>query len=156
MKNGSLGRIAEFETHFDRHRPEEPSSDASKWKNKVMPGGSAVYDLGAHLLDQAVHLLGLPKRVTGFIGSSRAVNSSGFEDSFTVLLHYANGTIVTAKATVISPEEKQLRFWVRGEKGSFKKVSCQGEELGVGSQFCANFSVISTISIFKKINSGLV
>lgn len=123
VKNGSLGRIAEFETHFDRHRPEEPSADASKWKNKVIPGGSAIYDLGTHLLDQAVHLLGLPKRVTGFIGTSRAVNTSGFEDSFTVLLHYANGTLVTAKATVVSPEEEQLRFWVRGEKGSFKKVS---------------------------------
>lgn len=88
----------------------------------MIPGGSAVYDLGAHLLDQAVYLLGLPKRVTGFIGSARAVNTSGFEDSFTVLLHYANGTMVTAKATVVSPEEDQLRFWVRGENGSFKKV----------------------------------
>lgn len=123
VKNGSLGRISEFETHFDRHRPAEPAADASKWKNKVIPGGSAIYDLGAHLLDQAVHLLGMPQRVTGFVGSAREVNTSGFEDSFTVLLHYANGTMVTAKATVISAEEEQLRFWVRGDKGSFKKVS---------------------------------
>jgi predicted dehydrogenase len=60
--------------------------------------------------------------VTGFIGSAREVNSSGFEDAFTVLLHYANGTMVTAKATVVSPEDEQLRFWVRGDNGSFKKV----------------------------------
>lgn len=134
IKNGSLGRISEFETHFDRHRPEEPAADVSKWKNKVMPGGSAVYDLGSHLLDQAVHLLGLPKRVTGFIGTARAVNTSGFEDSFTVLLHYANGTLVTAKATVVSPEEDQLRFWVRGEKGSFKKfhLDIQEDQLKAG------------------------
>jgi predicted dehydrogenase len=122
VKNGSLGRIAEFETHFDRHRPQEPAADSHKWKNKVIPGGSAIYDLGTHLLDQAVHLLGLPKRVTAFIGSARATNSSGFEDSFTVLLHYPDNLMVTAKATVVSPEEEQLRFWVRGEKGSFKKV----------------------------------
>lgn len=134
IKNGSLGRISEFESHFDRHRPQEPSPDAHKWKNKVIPGGSAVYDLGTHLLDQAVHLLGLPKRVTAFIGSSRAVNNSGFEDSFTVLLHYANGTMVTAKATVISPEEEQLRFWVRGENGSFKKV--ETTDLFVGIILC--------------------
>ncbi|KAJ5184006.1 hypothetical protein N7492_001622 [Penicillium capsulatum] len=134
VKNGSLGRISEFETHFDRHRPEEPAESASKWKNKVIPGGSAIYDLGTHLLDQAVHLLGLPKRVTAFIGSSRAVNTSGFEDSFTVLLHYANGTLVTAKATVVSPEEEQLRFWVRGEKGSFKKfhLDIQEDQLKAG------------------------
>lgn len=122
VKNGSLGRIAEFQTHFDRHRPQEPAADASKWKNKVIPGGSAIYELGTHLLDQAVHLLGLPDRVTAFIGSQRAVNTSGFEDSFTVLLHYKDGALVTAKAGVVSPEEEQLRFWVRGEKGSFKKV----------------------------------
>lgn len=123
-KNGSLGRVVEFQTHFDRHRPQEPSADASKWKNKVIPGGSAIYDLGTHLLDQAVYLLGLPERVTGFVGSQREVNTSGFEDSFTVLLHYSKGTMVTAKAGVVSPEEEQLRFWVRGDKGSFKKV-CQ-------------------------------
>lgn len=122
VKSGVLGRVAEFETHFDRHRPEEPAPDVSKWKNKVVPGGSAIYDLGSHLLDQAVHLFGLPNRVTGFIGSQRAVNTSGYEDSFTVLFHYNNGPLVTAKAAVVSPEEEQLRFWVRGEKGSFKKV----------------------------------
>ncbi|PIG89323.1 NAD binding Rossmann fold oxidoreductase [Aspergillus arachidicola] len=117
VKSGVLGRVAEFETHFDRHRPEEPAPDVSKWKNKVVPGGSAIYDLGSHLLDQAVHLFGLPNRVTGFIGSQRAVNISGYEDSFTVL-----------------PEEEQLRFWVRGEKGSFKKfhLDVQEEQLKSG------------------------
>lgn len=125
MKNGSLGRISEYESHFDRHRPEEPSADSHKWKNKPIPGGAAIFDLGTHLLDQAVHLLGVPQRVTGFTGSARGGNSSGYEDSFTVLFHYANGTLATAKATVVSPEEEQLRFWVRGDKGSFKKVSLQ-------------------------------
>ncbi|KAJ5317671.1 hypothetical protein N7508_002179 [Penicillium antarcticum] len=134
IKNGSLGRISEFETHFDRHRPQEPAADSHKWKNKVIPGGSAIYDLGAHLLDQAYVLFGLPQRVTGFIGSAREVNASGFEDAFTVLLHYANGTMVTAKATVVSPEDEQLRFWVRGDNGSFKKfyLDIQEDQLKAG------------------------
>ncbi|KNG81672.1 NAD binding Rossmann fold oxidoreductase [Aspergillus nomiae NRRL 13137] len=120
IKSGVLGRVAEFETHFDRHRPEEPAPEVSKWKNKVVPGGSAIYDLGSHLLDQAVQLFGLPNRVTGFIGSQRAVNTSGYEDTFTVLFHYNN--------------EEQLRFWVRGEKGSFKKfhLDIQEEQLKSG------------------------
>ncbi|KAJ6034779.1 uncharacterized protein N7446_009534 [Penicillium canescens] len=134
IKNGSLGRISEFESHFDRHRPQEPAADSHKWKNKVIPGGSAIYDLGAHLIDQAYCLFGLPQRVTGFIGSAREVNSSGFEDAFTVLLHYANGTMVTAKATVVSPEDEQLRFWVRGDNGSFKKfhLDIQEDQLKAG------------------------
>ena len=101
-----------------------------------MPGGSAIYDLGTHLLDQAVHLLGKPARVTGFVGSQREVNTSGFEDSFTVLLHYPGGLMVTAKAGVVSCEEEQLRFWVRGEKGSFKKfyLDIQEDQLKAGMQ----------------------
>lgn len=129
VKNGSLGRIVEYETHFDRHRPEAPPES---WKTKVMPGGGAIYDLGTHLIDQAVHLLGKPDRVTGFVGSQRAHNPTGFDDSFTVLLHYNSGLLVTAKCAVVSPEENQLRFWVRGDKGSFKKVSCPDINVSVG------------------------
>lgn len=134
IKSNVLGRVVEYESHFDRHRPQEPAADASKWKNKVIPGGSAIYDLGTHLLDQAVHLLGKPDRVTAFIGSQRQVNTSGFEDSFTVLLHYNSGLMVTAKAGVVSPEEEQLRFWVKGEEGSFKKfhLDIQEEQLKGG------------------------
>jgi len=120
IKNGSLGRVVEYETHFDRHRPEIPNTDS--WKYKVLPAGGAIYDLGTHLLDQAVYLFGLPERVTGFVGSQRVNNTTGFEDSFTVLLHYKTGLLVTAKSAVVSPEERQLRFWVRGDKGSFKKA----------------------------------
>lgn len=81
-----------------------------------------------------MHLLGKPDRVTGFVGSQRAVNTSGFEDSFTVLLHYKSGLLVTAKAGVVSPEEEQLRFWVRGENGSYKKfhLDCQEDQLKSG------------------------
>ncbi|RAL14408.1 putative NAD binding Rossmann fold oxidoreductase [Aspergillus homomorphus CBS 101889] len=134
VKNGSLGRVVEFETHFDRHRPEEPAADVSKWKNKVVPGGSAIYDLGSHLLDQAVYLFGKPERVTGFLGSQREVNTSGYEDSFTVLLHYKNGLLATVKAAVVSPEVEQLRFWVRGDKGSFRKfhLDIQEEHIKAG------------------------
>jgi len=127
VKNGSLGRVVEYETHFDRHRPDGPS-DPSSWKAKVMPASGAIYDLGTHLLDQAVHLFGLPQRVTGFVGSQRENNPSGFADSFTVLFHYDSGLLVTAKAGVVSPEEKQLRFWVRGVKGSFKKYHLDIQE----------------------------
>jgi predicted dehydrogenase len=113
--------VVEYESHFDRHRPVAPNSDS--WKYKVQPASGAIYDLGAHLLDQTVYLFGLPERVTGFVGSQRENNTTGFEDSFTVLLHYKSGLLATVKAAVVSPEERQLRFWVRGDKGSFKKAS---------------------------------
>lgn len=114
-----LGRIVEFETHFDRHRPEASSGG---WKTMLLPGGGVVYDLGTHLIDQVVVKFGLPKRITGFIGTQRENNTTGYEDSCTILLHY-DSMLATVKAAVVSPEVDQLRFWVRGEKGSYKKVS---------------------------------
>ncbi len=131
VKNGSLGRVVDFETHFDRHRPEAPKSDS--WKYKVQPGGGAIYDLGTHLMDQVVYLFGPPKRITAFIGTQRDPNPTGFEDSCTILMHY-HGMMATARASVVSPEVNQLRYWVRGDKGSFKKfhLDCQEEQLKAG------------------------
>lgn len=116
----ALGRIVEFETHFDRFRPQAASSG---WKTKVLPGGGVVYDLGTHLIDQVVVKFGLPDRITGFIGSQRKDNTAGYEDSCTILLHY-KAMLATVKAAVVSLEVEQLRYWVRGEGGSYKKVSC--------------------------------
>lgn len=110
----------EFETHFDRHRPH---AETGGWKTGVRPGGGAIYDLGTHLIDQVVVIFGMPKGITAFIGSQREKNTTGYEDSFTVLLHY-EGMLATAKAAVVSPEHEQLRYWVRGDRGSYKKVRC--------------------------------
>lgn len=131
IKDGSLGRVVDFETHFDRHRPEVPSS--AGWKYRVQSGGGVVYDLGTHLMDQVIHLFGAPKRITGFVGSQRNPNPTGFEDSCTIHLHY-DGMMATARASVVSPEVNQLRYWVRGDKGSFKKfhLDCQEEQLKAG------------------------
>lgn len=118
MEKGLLGDIAEFETHFDRHRPEPP---ADTWKAVDAPGHGSIYDLGTHLIDQVYHSFGMPQSVTGFITTQRRGVQDGSHDSHTVILHY-NKMLVTVKAGVVSPEVEQLRYWVRGTKGCFKKV----------------------------------
>ena len=135
LADGELGRVVEFETHFDRHRPEPPTGD--RWKDKQAPGTGAVYDVGTHLMDQVVELFGMPLSVTAFVGSQRVGQGEGMlEDSCTVLLKYQRkedgkgglGLLVTVKAAVVSCEEKQLRYWVRGEKGSWKKFGLDVQE----------------------------
>lgn len=122
LNEGTLGDLAEFETHFDRHRPgAPPDTSREAWKGADLPGHGAAYDLGTHLIDQVYHSFGAPKRVTGFIGDQRRGKKGGSPDSCTVLMHY-DGMLVTVKAGIISPEVEQLRYWVRGTKGSFKKV----------------------------------
>ncbi|KAF2764693.1 NAD(P)-binding protein [Teratosphaeria nubilosa] len=125
LNEGSLGEIVEFETHFDRHRPDPP---ADNWKAKDAPANGAVYDLGTHLIDQVYDLYGLPQRVTGFVGNQRRGVHGGTHDSCTVLLHYPGPMLVTVKAGVVSPEVEQLRYWIKGTTGSFKKFNLDVQE----------------------------
>lgn len=126
LASGELGEVAEFETHFDRHRPDPP---ADTWKAKDAPANGAIYDLGTHLIDQVYSLYGLPTRVTGFVGYQRRGVTEGAHDSATVLLHYDEKQLLaTVKAGVVSAEVDQLRFWVRGTKGSFKKFHLDPQE----------------------------
>ncbi|KAL8937305.1 MAG: hypothetical protein Q9216_004493 [Gyalolechia sp. 2 TL-2023] len=108
-----LGRIVDFESHFDRYKPSPASSSTTKaWKTRPEPGGGAIYDLGTHLIDQIVVLFGLPGKITAFLGSQRVGNTGGgYEDACTVLLHYDGGMMATVKVAVVSAEAAQLRFW---------------------------------------------
>ncbi|EMC97933.1 hypothetical protein BAUCODRAFT_407696 [Baudoinia panamericana UAMH 10762] len=125
LAEGSLGDIAEFETHYDRHRPDPPPAT---WKAKAEPGHGSIFDLGTHLIDQVYHLFGMPQSVTGMLWNQRRVVQGGAPDSHTLLLRYDNGMLVTVKAGVVSPEVEQLHYWVRGTKGSFKKFHVDEQE----------------------------
>ncbi|KAK4696224.1 hypothetical protein P7C71_g1658, partial [Lecanoromycetidae sp. Uapishka_2] len=120
LKEGTLGRVVEFETHFDRHRPEAPAGKTT-WKARPLPGGGAAYDLGTHLIDQVVVAFGLPDRITGFVGSQRESNPEGIEDSCTILLHYdLKGLLATVKAGVshLDCQEDQLKAGMKpGDSG---------------------------------------
>lgn len=96
--------------------------------------GGVIYDLGTHLIDQAYVLFGMPASVTAVFANQR---NDGQEepDSITVMLQYGNGgPLVTAKAGVMCVETEQLRYWVRGSKGSFKKfhLDVQEDQLKAG------------------------
>lgn len=137
LDEGKLGDIAEFETHFDRHRPQLPPPAQQTWKNQALPATGSLFDLGSHLIDQVYHLYGAPKKVTGLVGFLRRGVTEGAPDFCTVLLHYGTKEakrLVTVKATVISPEEEQLRYWIRGTEGSYKKfhLDVQEDQLKAG------------------------
>lgn len=119
ISEGSLGRLVEFESHFDRDAMPTVAKPAQ-------PGAGVIYDLGVHLIDQALVLFGLPRKISGFLMSQAPVNENGVADACTVLLHYDRGLLVTIKASAVSVDTEQLRFWVRGEQGSYLKVRRPG------------------------------
>ncbi len=69
LKEKKLGEIVEFEAHYDRYRPEQRPG---AWREEAAPGTGILYDLGAHLIDQAFCLFGLPKSITADLRMQRS------------------------------------------------------------------------------------
>ncbi|KAJ4390923.1 hypothetical protein N0V93_004522 [Gnomoniopsis smithogilvyi] len=129
----TLGRVVEFETHYDRYRAEKSTT----WKGTLSmdEGGGVIYDLGSHLLDQVYVLFGMPKSVFAKFVSQRdglhAMIKGGESvdpDSVTVLLSYDGGLLVHVRIGVLSAEVRQPRFWIRGTKGSYFKTDMDPQE----------------------------
>lgn len=136
VTDGTIGRIVELDTHFDRYRPEKPAAGSWKGKLELERGGTAVYDLGTHLVDQAYVLFGPPRSVFAKFLSQRdgAILGSGTKtedldiDSVAAHLYYDGGLIVNVRIGVVSAEARQPRFWVRGSRGSYRKFGLDPQE----------------------------
>lgn len=127
LANKALGRIVEFNTHFDRYRATAPAN----WKGElgIPSGGSALFDLGTHLVDQVHVLFGMPQAVHGRLLSQRSGKAELTNpDSVSAELTYPDGMLVHVRMGVLSAETIQPRFWVRGSRGSFHKVGLDPQE----------------------------
>lgn len=121
IQDGNLGRIVEFESHFDRFRNYvRPDT----WKEEGSPGTGLLYDLGSHLIDQAQVLFGLPQRVTAFMNKQR--DSGSIIDNFELLLHY-NDLKVTIKSGMLV-KEPLPKYILLGTQGSFVKYGLDVQE----------------------------
>ena len=109
-----LGGIVEVEIHFDRYK-EELSPKA----HKEVPGPATgvLYDLGSHILDQALYLFGWPNAVFADIDILRSI--SQVDDYFELLLFY-NDKRVRLKAGYLV-REAVPSYVLHGFKGSFLK-----------------------------------
>lgn len=121
VTNGSLGRVVEYEAHFDRFRNQVKSG----WKEKKEnPGSGILYDLGSHLIDQALTLFGFPEEVFADIRIQR--EGAEVPDNFELLLFYPN-LKVTLKAGMLV-KEKIPTFSIFGTKGSYVKYGADVQE----------------------------
>jgi predicted dehydrogenase len=117
---GTLGEIAEFHSHFDRHRP----IVADRWREHDLPGSGLWYDLGPHLIDQALQLFGMPVALTADIGLQRV--HAHTPDYFHVLLRYPTLRVVLHAGSLVPANG--LRFAVHGTRGSYVKHGLDVQE----------------------------
>jgi scyllo-inositol 2-dehydrogenase (NADP+) len=121
IEEETLGEILEFESHFDRYRPER---ERVAWKNDPNPGVGTLYDLGPHLIDQALCLFGKPEYIIGDIRRHR--QHADNDDNFEIQLHYPITKVILKAGVMI--RELGPRFIVNGRKGSFIKYGLDVQE----------------------------
>lgn len=128
-----LGKLVEMEIHYDRYKPE--LNEVKKHKEKPGPAVGNIYDLGPHLIDQAIVLFGKPDAVFALVQSHR--ESSLVDDYFDIKLLYNNFNCSLKSSLLV--REALPAYIVHGERGSFIKTrsDIQETDLQAGKSPCA-------------------
>lgn len=116
-----LGDVHEFESHFDRYRP---ALKTNAWREDVGEGTGILYDLGSHLIDQALYLFGLPKTIDADIRMQR--QNAKVDDYFDIRLDYGFNKVILKAGMLV--REPGPRYMIHGTKGSFIKYGEDPQE----------------------------
>ncbi|MDF2723851.1 MAG: putative dehydrogenase [Paenibacillus sp.] len=116
-----LGRISEAEFSWDSYRP----AVGKNWRDKALPGSGVFYDLGVHLIDQALTLFGVPATINAEVRAIR--DNAASHDYFQVVLGYTDGLRVRLKSSPLV-RERGPRYTLHGTLGSFVKYGLDPQE----------------------------
>jgi scyllo-inositol 2-dehydrogenase (NADP+) len=133
IASGELGRLVSFESHYDRFRL-QPRRDV--WRESGGPGGGTLFDLGPHVIDQALTLFGAPSTLMASVRIER--ENAMVDDAWDLLLQYegqhAFTVFLRATLTACAPGP---RYVIHGTEGSFTKwgIDPQEDQLKSGMTF---------------------
>lgn len=117
---GRLGEILHFESHFDRFRPEV----RDRWREQTGPGAGLWYDLGPHLVDQALELFGLPQKISANLAIQRP--GARVDDWAHVLLDYGRLRVILHGGMLVAGGVP--RMTLHGTHGSWLKYGLDVQE----------------------------
>lgn len=119
-----LGTVVDYESRFERYRP-VPQLD--RWRESADPedAGGMLFDLGSHLIDQAIVLFGPPRAVYAEMACRRP--GAVVDDDTFVALHHSNGVQahLWMNRVVLLPGPL---FHVSGLHGSYVKYGLDPQE----------------------------
>jgi len=115
-----LGRLVSFESHFDRFRNYIQDS----WKEQDSLGTGTLYNLGSHMIDQALQLFGMPRSLYAVVRGLRT--DSQVDDSFDLFLNYPDTKCFVRGSYLI--KEAGPRYILHGTRGSFVKYGLDPQE----------------------------
>jgi scyllo-inositol 2-dehydrogenase (NADP+) len=120
VESGRLGEIMLCEMYWDRFR----RLPRDNWKDAGGPGTGLLFDLGSHLIDQALLLFGPPDSIAADLAVQRAEAIA--DDYFALILHDGARRIVLGCSTLVAAPRP--RFALHGTKGGFVKYGLDPQE----------------------------
>jgi predicted dehydrogenase len=123
VSEGALGDVIRLESRFERWRPQlRPNA----WRETAGPaeGGGVLLDLGTHLVDQALQLLGPATHVYGEVERWRG--AAGDDDAFLALRHRSGSYSHLWLSEVAAAPGPRLR--VLGTRAAFVVADVDGQE----------------------------
>jgi len=129
INDGILGKIVDAEIHFDRY---VPKLSPKIHKESHTPGVGCLYDLGSHLIDQALQLFGMPESVFADIAINRP--GSKVDDYFDLKLFYSNHRVTLKSSYYVREPRPGYNF--NGTLGTFikHKTDVQETDLQAGKK----------------------
>lgn len=123
VKSGRLGRVFHFESNFEHWAPEVTSG----WKDHLpaSTAGGVAFDLGSHLVDQALVLFGPAIAVDSRLRTVR--DGGGNDDHAEIHLEHESG-VVSRLFMSRASHGQGPRFRVLGTKGSFISYGLDPQE----------------------------
>ena len=120
----TLGAVSRFESRFERFRP---AVREGAWRESDAPdlAGGLLYDLGAHLIDQALQLFGWPETVYAEVNRRRP--GARVDDDTFVALRFPGGEIAHLWMSVI-PRVFGPRMRSVGARGVYEKYGLDPQE----------------------------
>ncbi len=124
LRDGTLGQVTRLESRFTRFRPEV----VRRWREDAAAGGGVLLDLGAHLVDQAVQLLGPVAQVYAEVATLRA-GALADDDCFLALAH-TGGARSHLWCSLAAPYPGP-RLALQGTRAGWAKDDLDGQEEGL-------------------------
>ncbi|MGF1430119.1 Gfo/Idh/MocA family oxidoreductase [Kitasatospora sp. LaBMicrA B282] len=123
VEEGSLGRVHRFESRFERFRPKPKAG----WRELADPAeaGGTLYDLGSHLVDQALTLFGPALSVYAEIDTRR--DGAVVDDDAFLALTHAGGVRSHLWTSALAPLGGP-RLRVLGDRAGYLKDGMDPQE----------------------------
>ncbi|RZU51405.1 putative dehydrogenase [Krasilnikovia cinnamomea] len=123
VADGALGEILRLESRFERWRP----TPGTGWREGDDPAdaGGLLYDLGSHLIDQALHLLGPATEVYAEL-ERRRPGARVDDDAFVALRHAGGARSHLWMSAVAADLGPRLRLL--GDRAAFTIYGLDGQE----------------------------